>query len=64
VEDWRYDSLQREINLAHKRAGRLERHVCAMEEWQRRLPFRATLGITCGVGIGLAGAVIASAFRR
>jgi hypothetical protein len=35
-----------------------------MEEWQRLLPFRATLGITCGVGIGLAGAVIAGAFRR
>jgi len=64
VDDWRYECLQRDVSRAHQRAGSLEDHVYAIEEWHRLLPLRAAIGIGSAVGAGLAGALIAIALQR
>jgi hypothetical protein len=64
VENWRYESLQRDVDRAHRRAGRLEDHVYAIEEWHRLLPLRVAIGMGAAVGAAFAGALIVSALHR
>lgn len=64
MENWRYESLQRDVDRAHHRVGRLEDHVYAIEEWHRLLPLRVAIGMGGAIGVGLAGGLIAIALHR